>query len=222
MDGGLKVKEPELKVSDIAEAAVDAADGEILKAARLMEQEVLADPQKYRALMDPLVASACHQAVAGVVRQTREKIWTAPNYTAGGNGHRVHVLASAQMLMMFPLPGGKRLGEATRDEVLAGAEAIEHGYSPARRSVMWNIGDCIVKAGGPLRELYDQRKAYEIETAKAQGLTVCPAAKIPKKNAEAYRSEGHIHNRAKRYVEKRLLKMLWQEWRRLARGEGAS
>jgi hypothetical protein len=42
---------------------------------------------------------------------------------------------------------------------------------------------------------------------------VCPAAKIPAKNKELYRSDGHVHNRAKRYMEKRLIRDLWRAWR---------
>jgi hypothetical protein len=101
------------------------------------------------------------------------------------------------------------------------ALAIEHGYSPSRRSVMWNIGDCIIKAGGELREIYDKRKRYEIECATAQGLIVAPAAKIPEKDKAQYRSEGHVHNRAKRYLEKQFLKMLWQRWRAANRDSAA-
>jgi hypothetical protein len=62
-----------------------------------------------------------------------------------------------------------------------------------------------------------------IETEKAQlaGLIVAPAAKIPKNNAEQYMSLGHVANRARRYAEKRLLKHLWQAWRRGQEGVGS-
>ena len=113
----------------------------------------------------------------------------------------------------------KRMGLAVmpdgRQRKIAGAAALLHGYSPQRRSVMWNIGDCIIKAGGPLREIYDARKEVEHAKAKAEGLTVCPANKIPKSAPEKYRSEGHIHNRAKRYTEKRVLVLIWKAWRQM-------
>ncbi len=123
------------------------------------------------------------------------------------------------------------MGDGQRQRKVTGAAAREHGYSPPRRSVMWNIGDTMLKtqlrkvkdtdgnktketaAVGPYGALYLQRKAYEIATAQAQGLTVCPSAKIPKGKEDNYRSEGHIHNRAKRYIEKRLLRDLWRAWR---------
>ena len=89
---------------------------------------------------------------------------------------------------------GKRQGNPGK-----GASAddwIAHGYSPARRSVMWNIGDPLIKQNdGIYRQLYDMRKLYEL-------------ARDPEM------SKGHAHNRAKRYMEKRLLKDLWRAWRR--------
>jgi len=90
----------------------------------------------------------------------------------------------------------KRMGLAViggeRQRKVEGAKGIEHGYNPARRSLMWTIGDCIVKAGGPLKELYNERKAYETPRVK---------------------TKMHAHNRAKRYIEKRLLRDLWRAWR---------
>lgn len=92
----------------------------------------------------------------------------------------------------------KRLGlavmpDGTRQRRIAGAAALDHGYSPARRSVVWNIGTCIVKAGGPLKTVYDERKAYELARVE---------------------TKGHAHNRAQRYVEKRFVRQLWAAWRK--------
>jgi hypothetical protein len=111
----------------------------------------------------------------------------------------------------------KRLGlaviEGGRQRRVTGPDALLHGYSPSRRSVVWNIGDSMFRSGGPYADLCRERKEYERATAAAQGLTVCPAAKIPKKGAELFRSDGHVHNRAKRYMEKRLMRDLWRAWR---------
>jgi len=90
----------------------------------------------------------------------------------------------------------KRMGLAVigneRQRKKEGAAGIEHGYNPVRRSLMWTIGDCIIKAGGPLKDLYNERKAYEMPRVK---------------------TKMHAHNRAKRYIEKRLLRDLWRAWR---------
>jgi hypothetical protein len=90
----------------------------------------------------------------------------------------------------------KRMGLAViggeRQRKKEGAAGIEHGYNPARRSLMWTVGDCIIRAGGPLKELYNERKVYEAPRVK---------------------TKMHAHNRAKRYIEKRLLRDLWRAWR---------
>ena len=67
------------------------------------------------------------------------------------------------------------------------------GYSPIRRSIVWNIGECMIKAGDKhYRAIYDTRKIYE-------------ATKIEKPPIL-------IHRRAKRYMEKRFLLDLWRVW----------
>lgn len=92
------------------------------------------------------------------------------------------------------------------------------GYSPYNRSVAWQAGDCLLKAGirggKPTSQwgwIYLNRKKYEQQQAKKRGLVVLPAAKI-KNGMRNVISEGHIHNRAKRYMEKRFLQWLWETW----------
>lgn len=83
------------------------------------------------------------------------------------------------------------------------------GYNPKRRSAMWNIGQCVIKAqsasddraAGEYRALYDQRKAYELERIE---------------------SKAHANNRALRYVEKRILLNTWRAWRAASARAGAT
>lgn len=78
--------------------------------------------------------------------------------------------------------------------------AIEMGYSPSRRAIVFVLGECLIKAqgkdekAGPYRRIYDQRKAYELE-------------RDPEMSAQ------HVHRRAKRYMEKRVIRDLWRAWR---------
>ena len=132
----------QIKISDIAEDALKKANGNIINASHHMEKMVLADQAIYRTLMDPLLASACYAAVSKVNRSNRAVIWTAPNYTAGGNGSRVRELSSGNLLM-FPLPGGLPLGEATRTEVSAAAEFYIKQSSDMSHKARWltRIGD---------------------------------------------------------------------------------
>lgn len=117
----------------------------------------------------------------------------------------------------------KRMGLAVFDGVRQGGllksaskdDWIVHGYNRQRRSRMWNIGDALIKGNGDgrYRTAYLERKQYERDRAVSNGLIVAPAAKIPAKRKDEYMSDGHIHRRAQRYMEKRLLRDLWKAWR---------
>jgi hypothetical protein len=118
----------------------------------------------------------------------------------------------------------KRMGLAVMGGVRQGglpktaskAAWIEHGYNRQRRSLVFVIGESLIKgnADGPYRTLYLARKELERQKAEAMGLTVAPAAKIPAKRAAEFMSEGHVHRRAQRAMEKRLLRDLWSNWGR--------
>jgi len=112
------------------------------------------------------------------------------------------------------------MGDTIQRKCLDAKKAEEHGYSPRRRSTMFVIGDSLLKKANVYKDLYDQRKVIEIEKAAAEGKTVIESAKIPAASKDLYRSKGHVHRRAKRYVEKRLLRDLWRAWRDLPSIEG--
>ena len=95
-------------------------------------------------------------------------------------------------------------------------ETRYEGRSPRRRALMAVVGACFLKAGGPYKDLYDERKVFEqgkpscgktLKNAKGEPIGSCKDAK-----AECCKA-GHIHNRTMRYVEKRLLRDLWRAWR---------
>lgn len=124
----------------------------------------------------------------------------------------------------------KRMGLAVMDGVRQGGlrktasseEWIAHGYNAKRRSFMFVIGDVLIKNQNEYREVYLARKEFERRKAEAAGLTVAPSAKIPAKRKHEFMSDGHIHRRAQRYMEKRLLKNLWRAWRSDTKFEGAT
>lgn len=78
------------------------------------------------------------------------------------------------------------------------AKAIRHGYNPRRRSILYVIGDNLVRQGDEYRKLYDERKVYEATKTAIDGSALKPIV---------------IHRRAKRYIEKRLLREFWRAWR---------
>lgn len=153
-------------------------------------------------------------------------VWAAWGEGVKGFGPRslAVIVGEAGDLSGYPKKGHlwKRMGLAVMDGVRQGGlsknaskdDWIAHGYNRKRRSVMFVIGDVMVKVGDHYRKVYLARKEYEKARAKAAGLTVCPAAKIPAKRKDEFMSDGHVHRRAQRYMEKKLLQHLWQAWRR--------
>lgn len=99
--------------------------------------------------------------------------------------------------------------------------AIAHGYSPTRRAILYNLGVALLKQNkdadgdGPYRALYLKAKAKYSERPpcgnKAATGYVC-------RNKEGTGCAlGHVHNRARRVMEKEFLVDLWCSWRREAR-----
>ena len=110
------------------------------------------------------------------------------------------ILAEAGDLRNYDNPAKlwKRFGLAVFDgkaqRRVTGEAAIEQGFSPKRRAVMFVIGDALVKQGAEYRQVYLDRKAYEVE----RNPEIKPIA---------------AHRRAQRFMEKRLLRELWKEAR---------
>jgi hypothetical protein len=170
----------------------------------------------------------CNDALAELVKQLPVWPW-AESLKGFGAKSLANVVGVAGDLSNYPDKSKlwKRLGLApiTKDGVtlapaewrkrggLSGDDWLDAGYSPKRRSLVWNIGASIIKAGGLYRKLYDDRKKFEKAKAKVAGFKIAPAAKIPKKRASEFVSEGQIHRRAQRYMEKQFIRDLWKIWR---------
>ncbi len=110
----------------------------------------------------------------------------------------------------------KRMGMAVIDGVRQSkqtdkSKALDHGYNPSRRSAMWNIGETIIKAQIRNNKDEDGKKVGEPYAIGYLGQVYLDrkadyAARHPEK------TKAHIHNDSKRYMEKRLLKLLWLAW----------
>ena len=98
------------------------------------------------------------------------------------------------------------------------------GYSPARRSLMHQVGELILRAQGPgkkvkrrtghLYDLYTTRKAFEltkIQPGQLMGESKTTGQPVDLRLVVA-------HKRALRYIEKRLLREMWRAWNGEANG----
>jgi len=138
------------------------------------------------------------------------------------------LLAETGDLLNYPTKGHlwKRMGLAVLNGVRQGGlpygeasnqEWIEHGYSKLRRNVVWTLSESILKhPASPYNVMFQRRREQETAAAVARGLTVVAAADWQRGAANVI-SKMHINNRARRYMEKRLLYDMWRHWRRLER-----
>jgi hypothetical protein len=121
---------PELKtdtaaepsIASVASGCLDAADGDVMRATAIMVGKVTKDSVLYRVLMDPLVREACYAALTQACRRRRRTVWDVQPPSAETQRNTVVDLARGMTLLDFPLPGGLRLRDASRDDVAAAAE----------------------------------------------------------------------------------------------------
>lgn len=128
----------------------------------------------------------------------------------------------------------KRMGLAVidgeRQRRVKGDAALDHGYAPARRSVMWNIGGGLIggMGNGPrpgvgedvsgrddltrYQKIFIERLRYEADRDPATHRKEPVASAKTGELRESFST--HAANRARRYVEKRFLRDLFAEWRR--------
>ena len=105
----------------------------------------------------------------------------------------------------------KRFGLAPKSAYAMVTKDGKEAYTvpKRRRSVMWNVGDSLIKGNRErngdgeyhpqeYKLLYDGHKATQAER-------------------EDVKTPMHAHRRAQRYMEKRLLRNLWQTWKECAK-----
>ena len=114
--------EPEVTIQILAAKAIKWADGNVQSATIRMCADVMGDTKLYRRLMDPLVREACYSVIRAQCRMQKRAVWSAPQPSAGEHKRRIGLLADGTHLTLmdyFRLPGGTRLGDATKAELIA-------------------------------------------------------------------------------------------------------
>lgn len=230
---------PDAERKAINDAALSMIkDGEAEAKALAKGKELPATTYRYQEWRDVILAAIQSRAPFDAVEKAAKKemaklaetlpVWDAFAKDIRGFGPEslAVIVAEAGDLSNYPAKGHlwKRMGLAVLGGVRQGGltktaakeDWIAHGYNRQRRSRMWNIGDSLIKSNGDgfYRAYYLERKEIERAKAEAKGLTVCPSAKIPAKRAAEFMSDGHVHRRAQRKMEIRLLTDLWRAWRR--------
>lgn len=123
-----RVKQTPDPVATAAKAALANANGDARLATQKLEEAVRKDRVLRDQLLEPLISNACYDAIRAQCGRERRAVWKAPVEKLvpkrGGPTGTVRVVQlAAGTLLMFPLPGGKHLGDATREDIAKAASA---------------------------------------------------------------------------------------------------
>jgi hypothetical protein len=120
--------------AEIVRQAFDESP-DVHTAARTLEQWAQNDRALYDYLTESYLATACYESVRGLCRSERRAVSLPPNYSAGGNGHRV--AEHAESCLDFPLPGGKRMRHATQSDLREASEFYRKQAQDMQRKADW-------------------------------------------------------------------------------------
>ena len=128
-------------ITEAARKAVKEAKGDQRLAVDILEAAVRKDQRLRDAILDPLLREACSTVVSREIRTERREVWTptAPTRTEslGRSGASRVVQLAAGNLLMFPLPGGKKLAEATRAEIAEAAGFYDRQAGDMAHKARW-------------------------------------------------------------------------------------
>lgn len=159
--------------------------------------------------------AACEKELTKAAKELPVWAWVE-SIRGFGAGSLVAIVGEAGDLSQYSNPAKlwKRMGLAVinggRQRKVSGVDALDHGYAPHRRSIVWNLGDSMLKTC--VRKVKDDDGE---DTGERYSLNEYGAIYLQRKAYEAERVEtpAHAHNRAKRYMEKRIIRDLWTAWR---------
>jgi hypothetical protein len=167
--------EPEITFQSLARDAFVSAKRDTRKAARVLDAKLQRLDSDVRvSVLEEAIKMACAEAIGVACRQDRRvRGWIPPNYDAGGNGHRIAALADGnkEILMNFPLwVGGKRLKEATKNEIADAAQKyLKQGNDMVFKGRWLNLVAASVpenkKAGEVLNEIKLRKLHQEAQNA---------------------------------------------------------
>lgn len=118
------VKDEKTTLRVHAVAALAQASDDLRVATDLLAERAMADKKFLREHFAEVVRRACYDAVAACIRQERRVVWAMPQPTTEQRRAQVTAMAAGTVYTLhdFPLPGGKRLGDATREDVVKASE----------------------------------------------------------------------------------------------------
>lgn len=144
-------------LSSAARACLKQSDGLVAPATELLLSQIEADPDLREAIAAQAIESLAAETVAKQVRDERAATWAGRNNAPKTNaGHLRNIME--RYLLDFPLAGGLRLRDATRDAVESQALLYETAAQDMSRKGRWlrliaakvpegrKVGDCLTEA----------------------------------------------------------------------------
>jgi len=160
-------------IAEAAKAAYDNAGGDLKKSVVGLEAMVRKDRGLRDALTEPLIAQACYDAVRRACHTDRKSVWKEPTERlvkgrTTGSARVVHLAAGN--LMMFPLPGGKKLGEATRGEIGEAATFYEKQAGDMTVKARWlRLVAQSIPSGKTARDALTDKRLRELQVEAKRG-----------------------------------------------------
>lgn len=172
MSAARKLKERDV-IAEAAKAAYDSAGGDLKAAVVALEARVRKERSLYDALTDPLIAQACYDAVRKACHTDRQSVWKEPGTKIvkgkTQNSARIVHLAAGNLLM-FPLPGGKKLGEATRSEISSAANFYEKQSGDMAVKARWlRLVAQSLPSGQTVKDVLTDKRLRELQTEAKRG-----------------------------------------------------
>ena len=124
-----------IEVADFVRRAMDGASDYAEGAKRLLAM-AKDNPELYRKLMGPVEFTACLDACRQNTRSERKTIWHAP-VAKPKTSVKALARANSYTLLDFPLPGGMRLADATKGDVLAAVEVYRKQATDMGHKANW-------------------------------------------------------------------------------------
>lgn len=124
-------------LEDLVATCVRDAFGDTATAAQLLQDRVQGNRRALKELTQPLLASACLQAVSARIRANRppEDDWSKDEYEEPDTSHRLYALANS--LLDFRLPSGTILRDAFVHDVREGAAVYRDRANKASKRASW-------------------------------------------------------------------------------------
>lgn len=121
-------------ISELVRSAWDGADSDMPAATEALYGAVVSRQDLLNDILPKVVRSWCREQIGEYVGRLRAASLPEPDDT--GRGERLRGVI-ARSLFDFPLPGGKRLGDANAADIRAGAEAYDRSANDAAHKARW-------------------------------------------------------------------------------------